>query len=526
MIDSSSKLESILILTSNSHDSRVAADVLKEHSLEAYACKDYLDLNDKIVKGCGVVVLSDDALTKKQISDFQKILETQETWSDIPIILLTSKSVAQASELFSKSGNVSFLEAPFSRITLVRAMQVALRARRKQYEVFDLLTALNKSKEGAEKANTAKTEFLANMSHEIRTPIGAILGFLEIMKDPENKPEDNLNYMGVIERNSQQLLRLIDDILDLSKVEAGKMTIEKVPFKLGDLLNDINSIMSFKAAEKGVAYFYNAKTPLPEEISSDPVRLRQILGNILSNAIKFTTEGFVRLQAAYHPPYLEFKIQDTGLGISESQIEKLFKPFSQADMSTTRKYGGTGLGLILSKRLSESLGGGLILEESALGKGSTFYIKIKPTVSPGAKMLVNKSKAPETPPFQKESLKDLKVLLVEDSPDNQMLIFTLLSSVGAKVTVASNGQEGVDLALKENFDVVLMDVQMPVMDGHEATKKLREVKYQKPIIALTAHAMDEEKKKCYESGYTEFLTKPIRKDNLINMLSLQSIYRK
>ncbi len=385
-------------------------------------------------------------------------------------------------------------------------------------------TDLQQAVQIAERANSSKTQFLANMSHEIRTPIGAILGFTDLMKNPANTTEENRNYMIIVERNSKQLLRLIDDILDLSKVEAGKMSFESIPFSLAETLADVTSIMEFKAAEKGIGFKFSASTLFPDMICSDPVRLRQILTNVAGNAIKFTDKGHVEFIISFANPILKFIVKDTGVGISKAQAAKLFQPFTQADTSTTRKYGGTGLGLILSKRLAESLEGKLELFESKESFGSTFLIEIKSPLLPHAKLVGKDALTLITgvlPILHKnsEALRGLKVLLVEDSPDNQVLIKMYLNKEGAQVKTASDGNEGVKLALSETFDVVLMDVQMPILDGHEATKKLRQLKYAQPIIALTAHAMKEEREKCFESGFSEFLTKPIQRALLIEILA-------
>ncbi len=375
-----------------------------------------------------------------------------------------------------------------------------------------------------QKASQYKTDFLANMSHEIRTPIGAILGFTDLMKNPTNTVEESHKYMAVVERNSQQLLKLIDDILDLSKVEAGMMTIERIQFSLVETLADFNSLMGFKAAEKGIGFKFVGATSFPDLICSDPVRLLQILVNVVGNAIKFTDKGHVEISISFANPVLKFTVKDTGVGISKDQESRLFRAFTQADTSTTRKFGGTGLGLVLSKKLAEILGGSLKLIESVEGVGSTFQIEVDSTLLPNSKLIdvIALTIIEGVPPKVHKDIQvlhGLKVLLVEDSIDNQILISLLLTREGAEVKMVSDGAQGVECALAENFDVLLMDIQMPILDGHEATKKLRQSKFVKPIIALTAHAMKEESVKCFESGFTEFLTKPIQTESMIEMLS-------
>ncbi len=447
---------------------------------------------------------------------------------NIPIIFVTANSKENDFSFKGyESGAVDFLIKPLDAHSVKSKVNIFIELYQQKNELTKTQEDLNHSKCEAERASAAKTQFLAHMSHEIRTPIGAILGFADLMKNPANTFEENRNYMVIVERNSQQLLRLINEILDLSKVESGQMTIENIEFSLSDMLADFISVKTLKAEEKGIEFRFNPTTLIPNLICSDPFRLRQILDNIVGNAIKFTEKGYVELEVSFANPILKFTVSDTGLGISKVQESRLFQPFSQADASTTRKFGGTGLGLILSRRLAESLGGKLEFV-SAQASGSTFFAEIKTDLLPQAK-LVGKSElstirgGPIDFLDSRKVLNGLKVLLVEDSPDNQMLITLYLQREGAEVKSASNGEEGVKLALSENFDVILMDIQMPIMDGHEATKKLRSVNFTKPIVALTAHAMREEHDKCFKTGFTEFLTKPINRDKLIEVLSYYSL---
>ncbi len=450
---------------------------------------------------------------------------------NIPIIFV---SATARHEHFSfkgyESGAVDFLFKPLDTQAVQSKVNVFIELHRQKLElksqletITDLMKSLNESKNLAEQANLSKSQFLANMSHEIRTPIGAILGFTDLMKNDTNTAEENRSYMSIVDRNSQHLLRLIDDILDLSKVEAGMMATESIEFSLPELLSDFDAVMSFRARDIGVEFRLVLETPIPEVICSDPIRIRQILNNVVGNALKFTSKGSVALGVRWSAPSLNFSIVDTGVGISKEQEERLFKPFSQADISTTRKFGGTGLGLVLSRRLAETLGGTLLLAASSEGSGSTFHFQMQPALAPGARLVGSEALRTDLhlQRINKDnplSLVGMKILLIEDSPDNQILITMYLSKAGAIVTAVSDGAQGVERALAENFDVLLMDIQMPVLDGHEATKKLRQLNYSKPIIALTAHAMKAEHDKCFTSGFSEFLTKPIEKKRLIDVL--------
>ncbi|MBC7659569.1 MAG: PAS domain S-box protein [Chitinophagaceae bacterium] len=376
----------------------------------------------------------------------------------------------------------------------------------------------------AELANTAKSVFLANMSHEIRTPLGAIMGFVELLKDEDLSRDDTHSYLGVIERNSTQLLRIIDDILDLSKVEAGKMLIENINFSLLEVLAEFSSLMGFKARESGIDFKVMTETEIPDPVNSDPTRMRQILNNVVGNAIKFTRKGSVELCVRYEAEILTFRVKDSGRGISPEQAAELFQPFSQADVSTTRKFGGTGLGLVLTKKLCETMGGDFWLEESELGKGSTFIAHLRVAITKDSKMIRGSEFGFTTVPARSRAaanrlLEAMRVLVVEDSPDNQLLLRVLLTRAGATVVMASDGAEGVKKALSEEFDVVVMDVQMPRMDGYAAVMDLRAKGFTKPVIALTAHAMKEERERCLAAGYTDFLSKPIDQTALINMIT-------
>jgi signal transduction histidine kinase/CheY-like chemotaxis protein len=393
----------------------------------------------------------------------------------------------------------------------------------------EIQSELKQAKEAAEVANATKSAFLANMSHEIRTPLGAVIGFSELLMRDELSASEKLNSVEVIKRNGRLLSNIINDILDLSKVEAGKLEVERVPVPFAEIMKEIGSILNLEAVEKGIELTVTSDGVIPNEIVTDPLRLRQILFNIVGNAIKFTPRGTVNvklqlLPSAVKPKFLAFVVKDTGEGIDPAHVGRLFKPFTQADPSTTRKFGGTGLGLVLSKKLAQALGGDIVLTESMRGQGSTFTITIDPGIS--EQVLFHSSADLEASnvtwmPKKKlaADLKLLRVLVVDDSSDNQALLKRILRIAGATVETANNGKEGVEKALQGDFSLVLMDLQMPVMDGYEATKMLRDQGYTKPIIALTAHAMKEERQRSLRSGFDDHITKPIDQELLIRTLS-------
>lgn len=379
-------------------------------------------------------------------------------------------------------------------------------------------------------ANLAKTQFLANMSHEIRTPLGAMLGFAELLMNPNLTYEERVQNVNTISRSGEQLLKIIDEILDISKVEAGHLEVEHIDVDLGSLLKDLKNLLAIKSQAKGIGLDFRLESKVPEHIISDPTRLRQILLNMLSNAIKFTERGKVSLKASWtegtenRAPCLQFRVSDTGVGIDQEQAEKLFQPFVQVDSSTTRRFGGTGLGLALSRKLAMALGGTVRLEKSHAGIGSTFLIEVVAEPVSGSKF-IEKIADPVgeevvvTKNNDTHALEGIKVLLVEDAPINQILISRFLTGAGAEVELAENGAEGMKKALAGDFGVVLMDIQMPEMDGYEATSKLRERGYARPIIALTAHALKEDRDRCFKAGCSDHLTKPIDRTKLIAQIS-------
>lgn len=396
----------------------------------------------------------------------------------------------------------------------------------------DLETALHR----AEAADRAKSEFLANMSHEIRTPMTAILGYAEVLLSEASRatrplePNELLGHLQTIQRNGAHLLQVINDILDLSKIEAGKLEVERVLCSPRQAVGEVVALMRVRAEAKGLELQEQYAGAIPDVISSDPTRLRQILLNLVGNALKFTEQGGVllvtRFPAGPDDRRLQFEVIDTGIGMSQDQIDRSFVPFSQADYSTTRRFGGTGLGLAISKRLAEMLDGEIAIE-SRLGEGSTVRVSLPVEGPPDDPPAADAQHVP--PPSAEPSAArrlNCRILLAEDAPDNQRLLTHVLGREGAEVSVVSDGQAAFELALKEQrqgapFDVILMDVQMPVLGGCEAARRLREQDYARPIIALTAHAAPHERQNCLDAGCDDCAVKPLDRAALLAAIERQ-----
>lgn len=376
----------------------------------------------------------------------------------------------------------------------------------------------------AESANIAKSAFLANMSHEIRTPLTAIIGFSESLLDTSQSLSDRVNSINTVIRSGKHLLQIINDILDISKVEAEKLELELLQTSIFEILSDTHSLTSLVAAEKGLFFNIDYEFPLPEFIYTDPVRLKQIIINLCTNAVKFTSEGGVDIKVScdFDNNILIIKVVDTGIGLSSKQMSKIFNPFTQADSSTTREYGGTGLGLHLSKQLAEKLGGDISVE-SVTGKGCTFTVSTSMGDISKSKKLLS---VPEIKPASIQPILDNKkpmftgkVLLTEDNTDNQRLISMYLNKMGAGVTIANNGEEAIKEVTNGEFDLILMDMQMPIMNGVDATKNLRGQGYKKPIVALTANVMKADVKDCFDAGCDDFIQKPIIQQQFLENVS-------
>ena len=375
-------------------------------------------------------------------------------------------------------------------------------------------------------ASSAKSAFLANMSHEIRTPLTSIIGFAELLLEPGSNTFNAPEALQTIIRNGRHLLGVINDILDLAKIEMRQVDVEHIEVPVPRLLRDIKALVANRAAERSLELKIVPHFPLPAVLHSDPVRLKQILLNLCSNAIKFTAKGSVTLELHYSAARrrMVFRIVDTGIGMTPQQMAKLFQPFVQADTSTTRKFGGTGLGLTISRQLA-ALIGGRIRVKSQPGRGSRFDLQLDiPESARDVPMLFAEEDliAHTLPDFTVTQIivPDLsgRVLLAEDGIDNQRLLSALLKRAGLSATIVNNGREAVDAALRETFDLILMDVQMPEMDGVSATRKLRAAGYSGPIVALTANVMKADIQRCRDAGCNEVLAKPVDRERFYEVV--------
>ncbi len=454
---------------------------------------------------------------------------------DLQVVICTAFSDYSFEQIIEKLGQTDrllILKKPFDPVE-VRQLASALTEKRSMIDqLHEQMDDLKAARIRAEAANHAKSDFLANMSHEIRTPMNAILGYVDLLCDSGADPDERNKYAKTIRSSSDHLLTILNDILDISRIEASRLVVNAADFTPFDLVCEVAALMVGQANAKDLQLSIEVPRPIPEVIESDLVRVRQILLNLVGNAIKFTNHGQVKiamrldeLDEADHR-YLCFDVIDTGIGIPEDKQAQIFDAFGQEDTSSTRRFGGTGLGLTISKRLALLLGGDIVVE-SQPGQGSKFTLRLY------AGELIQGGLRKYTPgdciEFQGAQLKPIeslrleaRILLVEDVVLNRRLMTAILRKAGADVEEAENGKDGLDQALGAHragrpHDLIVMDMQMPVMDGYEATRELRKAGFDRPILALTAHAMSGDREKCLDAGCDEYATKPADRDKLLRI---------
>ena len=440
---------------------------------------------------------------------------------DIPVIFVTAMREVEDELQGFALGAVDYINKPISPPVVLARVKNHLAMKRGQEEV-------KKAKDVAERATQAKSMFLANMSHEIRTPMNAVIGLSHLALKNTRDPKQ-LDYLQKIQSSTQSLLGIINDILDFSKIEAGKLAMESIAFRLDDVLDNLANMLNVGIKEKGLELLFSCSEEVPNALVGDPLRLGQVLINLCNNAVKFTQQGQIKVVVTVEEKnpqhaWLRFSVRDSGIGMTPEQIEKLFKPFSQVDGSTTRKYGGTGLGLTICRRIVGMMGGHIGVESTA-GKGSDFHFTSMFQRSVVADLDQPRafSIGVQVPVDDAEVISKIggaHILLVEDNVINQQVAREILEGVGLIVTIAENGYEATDLVEQCVFDAVLMDLQMPDMDGYEATRRIRrESRFATlPIIAMTAHAMASDREQCLNVGMNDYMSKPFDIDNLFTIL--------
>lgn len=519
--NSSNVVTGVVVVLRNINRIKNMEEVLSRYQLMSATARDiilFIDENDRIIDANRAAV-SAYGYTREELLSMS-IHSIRKTWC----FTKEQMEVAFATGFFfeavhyRKDGSYFPVEVS-SQGAVIGGKRILLSIIRDISERKEAEIELRKAKEDAEEANRAKSEFLANMSHEIRTPINGIVGMIDLTLCTELSDEQKED-LTTAKGCAASLLNIINDILDFSKMEAGKLKIDKIDFNIKSLVEEITKTHSIRANDKGLELIYAFSSNIPSYLEGDPLRLQQVLNNLLSNAVKFTDNGeiFLKVKSKEHKKEkieLEFSVRDTGIGIPENIIDKLFKSFCQLDSSYTKKFGGTGLGLVISKQLVEMMDGRIWVESEA-GKGSTFYFTIPFKIGNKPKVREEVRNLPQ------RLLKKLDILLVEDDSVNQAVICKILKESGCTIDISSNGKEALDAYKNKQYDLVLMDIQMPMMDGIEAVERIRALEIGRkhtPIIALTAYALKGDRERFMELGMDGYLAKPIIIGELIHVIN-------
>jgi Signal transduction histidine kinase len=515
----------ILVVDDRKENIIAMSELISNNEIDIFSAENAEEALNHILEHDFALALLDVQMPGTSGFELARLIRGVHRTRNLPVIFVTAEQRDQ-SIIFEgyETGAVDLMFKPLDPYIVRSKVQAFVQLDQQANLLRTQMKEVDRLRKHAEDANLAKSQFLANMSHEIRTPLASVLGFSDVLSQQVLAEEDKEECLSAIRRNGELLLRLIDDILDLSKIEAQQLQLLNVEFSLDELLNDTWRALNLRCEQKGITLEIEKNYPLGGRFFSDPIRIKQILLNIIGNAVKFTEKGSVRVEVNAKSggrglTELTVNVHDSGIGISKDEEKNLFQPFSQADISTRRRFGGTGLGLVISRHLAQVLKGDLILLQSTPGVGSVFQIRIRVENGSTDYVADTSSAVTATTPFKvANKFADKKILVVDDVADNRMLIEHYLLNSGSKIIEASSGAEALEKIESEKPDLVLMDIQMPIMDGYEAMTRAREAGYKGPIVALTAHAMKEEMLKCREAGCDEVMTKPARRKDLVELI--------
>lgn len=501
----------IVVLAPSENDATLACEVLREAGFWAQPVADLSELCDRIQDTPGAIVIADEALLGEETERLQELLSAQESWSDLPIVLLASQAGLVASDFFSASGNICLLERPFSREALSRAVDVAIRARVKQYQIRDLI---REQVRGAQ----LRDEFFASLSHELRTPMSVILGWIDVLRSGPVDPEILRTGLEILERNARVQKGLIDDLLDMSRIITGKMNFEMAATDITALLQ--TTVVGFQPEARAKKIELVLHSPESAAfITADAQRLMQAVGNLISNSIKFTSEGGrIEIMLTENDKNVEITVTDNGIGIDPSFLPAIFGRLNQEDMSARRKHGGLGLGLAITSHIVEGHSGKILATSEGKGKGTRVGVRL-----PKAEAKVLPTKLEDVSRRVPNSLKGVKVLAVDDSHDILNLLELFLGRVDAEVHSVDSAHSALKALEEFKPDVILSDIGMPNMDGYQLIRTIRRLSKEKggeiPAVALTAYARDEERSNALRAGFQVHVSKPISKHELISAIS-------
>lgn len=531
--------ERVLLLAPTGRDAHMISGVLGEENVATEACEGIEDFCRKLIDGAGAAFITEEALTPVAVKCLVEALAEQPPWSDFPLVLLTSGGEnvpvnLRALKALGEVGNVTLIERPTRIITLVSALHAALRARRRQYEVRDHLLAQKRAQEErsllleeAEAANRTKDEFLATMSHELRTPMTAILGWAQLLRSNTLKESDFKHALEIVERNARAQTKLIDDLLDISRIITGKLRLD---VRLVDLAAVVEAVIDSlrPTAEARAIRLQTMLDPQAGPVSGDTDRLQQVVWNLVSNAIKFTPKGGrVQVMLARVNSHVEVTVSDSGKGISAEFLPHVFDRFRQADGSTTRRQGGLGLGLSIVRQLVELHGGSVSVESAGEGQGATFTVQLPLMVTrrsdAGDPARRHPTAGGDTSFDCPPSLTGLRVLVVDDEPDTRELLRKVLEGCGSEVTTAGSAAEALAAFAESKPDVLISDIGMPEEDGYELIGKVRAREKgttdRIPAIALTAYARVEDRVRALNAGFQVHVPKPIEPAELVAVVA-------